>query len=102
MTSLSEPSIHVTAKIEGVVVPVWVAVMLSLSTLLSVIALIASLLVVQFQIRETRTAINSLRLEIRSLQLHTQDVENVLIRSGLAKRSDFAPWTVQQDNKKGK
>lgn len=30
--------------------------------------------------------------EIRSLQLHVQDVENVLIRNKLADRKDMADW----------
>ncbi len=34
----------------------------------------------------------NLEREIRILQLHVADIENVLIRKGVADRSDFADW----------
>ena len=73
--------IHLTVKIEGVVLPAWAGIALFLCTVLSVTALIF----VMIYCRE-------LGREIRVLQLHVQDVESLMIESGQAKRDDFADW----------
>ena len=72
---------HLTVKVEGIVFPVWVGAGLLLMTILSV----AALLFVWIYCRE-------LGREIRVLQLHVQDVESAMIRSGQANRDDFADW----------
>lgn len=87
----SPPSVHLDLNVRGVVIPTWVAIVLSaMSVLAAVIALLAVILF--------KSAADSLIMsqgvqtkEIRILDLHVQDVENVLIRNGLAKRDDFAP-----------
>lgn len=72
---------YLTVKVEGIVLPSWVGAGLLLTTVLSVVAL----LFVVFYCRD-------LAREIRVLQLHVQDLEAVEIRSGDAKRDDFAEW----------
>lgn len=37
------------------------------------------------------TTNRTLSFEVRALQLYEQDIENVLIRNGIATRADFAP-----------
>jgi hypothetical protein len=73
--------VYLTTKIEGVVLPTWLAVALA-ST--AVVAIIALVLLVAVCDRLTR--------EIRVLQLHVQDVEAVLIRERVGTRRDFAEW----------
>jgi len=64
-----------------VILPSWLAVLfLGLFVLASV-----GLLLVWGTIREEVR-------EIRVLELHVQDVESVLIQSGIAHRRDFAVW----------
>lgn len=72
---------HLTVRVEGIVLPAWAGAGLLLTTVLSVVAL---LFVV--------TYCRDLAREVRVLQLHVQDLEAVYIRSGNAKRDDFAEW----------
>lgn len=72
---------RLSVKIEGVVLPPWIALALGAAAFLSGLALILLWGVTRDMARE-----------IRVLQLHTQDVESVLIRSGAARRDDFAIW----------
>jgi hypothetical protein len=65
-------------QIRGVVIPSWLVVCLLLTAVLSALSL---LLVWQSQTRIER--------ELRILQVHCADIENVLIRSGVAVREDF-------------
>src|SRR5688572_695906 len=85
-------TVHLSSdvNIRGVVIPTWVAITLSCVAALS--AVVVLLTVILF-----KNAADSLIMsqgiqtkEIRVLDLHIQDVENVLIRNGLAKREDFA------------
>lgn len=68
-------------QFSGVHVPGWLAVVVGCALLFSALGLLLSLLVIQNQARE-----------IRVLQLHVQDVQNVMIRNGDATRKDFAEW----------
>lgn len=77
----STAPIHLTAKIEGVVLPAWFAVSLCVVTVMATVTLLFCWMTIQ-----------SLNREIRILQLHTADMENVLIRQGIATRQDFAQW----------
>lgn len=75
----STPQLKV--EIKGVVFPTWLAVCLLVLSILAVITLLL--------------AYNQQRLverELRILQLHCADIENVLIRQGVATRDDFAAW----------
>ena len=72
---------HLTVTVPGVHLPIWSVAALALAFIFTALALLLSI-----------QELSDLRKEIRMLQLHTQDVENVLIRAGSAKREDFAPW----------
>lgn len=65
-------------QFRGIVIPSWLAVCLLLTAVLSALSL---LLVWQSQIRIER--------ELRILQVRCSDIENVLIRGGIATRKDF-------------
>lgn len=67
--------------IHGVVIPSWLAVCL---LLVGILAAISLLLGWRQQV--------ILERELRVLQLHAADIENVLIRQNVAKRDDFAMW----------
>lgn len=81
--------VHLDVNIRGVVIPTWVALTLSgVAILAAVIVLLAVLMfksatesLIQSQATQTR--------EIRLLDLHVQDIENVLIRNKIANREDF-------------
>jgi hypothetical protein len=82
--------------VKGVIVPTWLAVVFGSALILSTLAFLLSLsLLADFRAdarRERQEDISRFTSEVRLLQLHTQDLENTLIRLGAAKRSDFAPW----------
>ena len=91
-----------TTKIEGVVLPTWLAV--SVGALL--VALIFVLGIVHQQQRtmaEQSAARDKLiEREYRILQLHIQDLEAAVIRANIAKRGDFAEWDeARQETSKG-
>lgn len=79
--------------IHGVVIPTWLAACL---LLVAVISAVSFLLSWRQQVYIER--------ELRVLQLHTADIQNVLIRQGVATRDDFAEWKDKNstDKKKGK
>lgn len=82
--ALREPQpVHLTVKVEGVVLPGWIAIALVATSILASLALLL-----------TWSVNRELAREIRVLELHVQDVESVLIRSGAAERDDFADWGV--------
>lgn len=64
--------------------PAWAAVLLTLAFVFSAVALLIFAMAAREQARESRV-----------MQLHIQDVENVLIRNGDATREDFAEWDTQ-------
>jgi uncharacterized protein (DUF58 family) len=71
---------QLNVNIRGVVIPTWLAVCLLLTAVLSAVS---SLLNWRQDVIVER--------EIRIQQLHSLDIQNVLIRQGIATRSDFAP-----------
>jgi len=93
MNDSSREYVHLTVTLpsNSVMIPAW-ALLLIIACF--VVASIGLLLVWDTNRQESR--------EIRSLQLHVQDVENVLIRSGLAHRSDMASWTEPDEPPKPK
>lgn len=82
---MSETIVH----IRGVVIPTWLAACLLVTAILAALSL---LLTWQNQMRIER--------ELRILQLHCSDIENVLIRQGVASRADFVSQPQQPE--KGK
>jgi len=66
----------------SVMIPSWLMACFLATFLISPLALV---LVWNESFQQTK--------EIRVLQLHIQDLENVMIRSGAATRSDFIRWT---------
>lgn len=78
---MSQDAPRLEVHIHGVVIPSWLAV-----CLLSVAILAAISLLLGWRQQVT------LERELRVLQLHCADIENVLIRQGIAEREDFAQW----------
>lgn len=78
---MNEDQPRLVVKIDGVVLPAWLAVCLGAAAFLAAIALLL-----------LWTITRDMSREIRVLQLHTQDIESVLIRSGTSTRDDFAAW----------
>ncbi len=79
-----QPNDHaprLNVHISGVVIPSWLAVCLLCTGILAAVALLL-----------TRSTIDQMAREVRLLELHVQDLESAVIRSGVAQRSDFAPW----------
>lgn len=72
-------------QIRGVVVPSWLVVCLLLTAILSAVS---SLLQWQSQLRIER--------ELRILEVHCADIQNVLIRQGIATREDFITPTASK------
>lgn len=77
--------------IHGVVIPSWLAVCLLLVAVLAALSLLLGW-------RQQAT----LERELRVLQLHSADIENVLIRQGVADREDFAAWKPKNGQSKEK
>lgn len=82
-------TVYLDVNVRGVVLPTWVAI-----TLAGVAALAAG--VVLMAVLMFKNAADSLvtsqvaqSKEVRVLGLYIQDIENVLIRNGVAKREDF-------------
>jgi hypothetical protein len=91
--------VQANTKIEGVVIPTKLAfVLVVLFALLFVPPIVVFYKIKHAEMSEIerdRTlseAIKRLDRETRILAVHAQDIENVLIRQGVAKRDDFAPW----------
>lgn len=80
--------VEANTKIEGVVIPTRLAFVLVVLFAL----LFVPPIVVYYQVIELQRMTLRAERETRILALHIQDVENVLIRQGVAKREDFAAW----------
>lgn len=80
---------HLRVEIKGVVIPTWLAICFMVVALFAVLAL---LLVWESRLRLER--------EIRILQVHVQDVQNVLVRQGIADRTDFISNSTKQTPEK--
>lgn len=89
-----EYNYHHHIDVKGVVIPTWVAILLSLVGFsASIVVLLAVLVFNNAANKLAETQANQTK-EMRLIDLHILDIENLLIRSGLAKRSDF----VQREN----
>jgi hypothetical protein len=73
--------LEVKLVIPGVVLPGWTVVLLAFCLVFAASGFLLAYLQVKEQSRE-----------IRVLQLHVQDLESVVIRSGLATRDELALW----------
>lgn len=93
MSNSSPPITKLDVHIHGVVLPVWFAACL-------LVIAIASAFILLSQLSQQRTV----ERELRVLQLHSADIENVLIRQEIGRREDFAEWmesnTTTQDKTK--
>jgi len=84
---------HLTVKVEGVVMPAWLATLQGAVTILSVLSLLLVVLAFVPRLDAITARLDGLGKEVRVLELHVQDVENVLVRQGVARRDDFAAWS---------
>jgi hypothetical protein len=75
--------VHLEARLEvkGMVMPAWFCMVLIGAFVLAVATMLIGAATISAQTREMRV-----------LELHVQDIESVLIRAGIARRSDFAAW----------
>lgn len=88
--------INLVVHQHGVIMPPWLAIGMLAAFILACLTFlltVSELKSIHAEIDQLRiNEIDELRREIRMLQLHAQDIENVLIRTRAAERSDFAPW----------
>lgn len=91
--------LKVYVQVPGVVVPAWLAAVFAIALILSILGFLLSLILASAARAENARLVAELkeenvevRREVRLLQLHVQDVENVLIRYNFADRDDMAPW----------
>lgn len=84
MRSVTPINLTVTLSKGTAVLPVWIVVLFAVLFVMSSLSLLIVLSV------ESR-----MMSEVRVMQIYEQDIENTLIRSGIATRADFAPHTTQ-------
>ena len=77
---MSDSTPQLNVKIQGVVIPTWLAACLLITAIIAAISMLLGW---------RQNVI--LEREIRILQVHSLDIQNVLIRQGIATRSDFIP-----------
>lgn len=87
---------HHHIDVRGVVIPTWVAILLSIVGLSSSLVVLLAVLVFKNAADDLRQSQQQQIKEIRLIDLHIQDIENILIRHGLAKRNDFATGKEQE------
>lgn len=87
---------HHHIDVRGVVIPTWVAILLSVIGFSAAIVVLLSVLVFKGAAEDLTESQASQAREMRVIILHIQDIENVLIRSRLADRKDFAEWAENQ------
>jgi len=80
---------HHHIDVRGVVLPTWVAILLAIIGFSSSVVVLLAVLVFQSASNQLTKSQENLTKEIRVLQLNVQDIENLLIREKIAKRSDF-------------
>lgn len=84
--------VHLTVTVPGVHLPTWSAIALVLAFIFASLSFLFAAQEISALRVESAAKADELRREIRMLQLHAQDIENVLIRARVASRDDFAPW----------
>lgn len=98
--SSSDRPVQLTAVFKGVMLPSWLALSFMVTSALGMIAFLLAMFLLKDATTQLNKTTQQLSKEIRILQIHAQDIENVLIRSRLADRKDFAPWAgVDSDQK---
>jgi hypothetical protein len=80
---------HHHIDVRGVVIPTWVAILLSIIGLSASAVVLLAVMIFKDAASDLAKAQVDQTREIRILDVHVQDIENLLIRSGLAKRTDF-------------
>lgn len=98
MSLVADEAPQLKVHISGVVIPSWLAVCLLLTAIFSAVSLLN-----QWQ-RDTAQK-RELTIELRIINQRINDVENVLIRDGIATREDFMARpvtpTIPSSTKKG-
>lgn len=82
---------HHHIDVRGVVIPTWVAILLSVMGLSASVVVLLAVLIFKNASEDLKHSLSLQTKEIRLIDLNIQDIENILIRNDLAKRSDFAP-----------
>lgn len=82
---------HHHIDVRGVVIPTWVAILLSFMGLTASVVVFMAVLIFRSATEDLKNSQNQQTKEIRLIDLNIQDIENILIRNGLAKRDDFVP-----------
>lgn len=82
--------INLEVNVKGVVIPTWVAVCLAVVTMAAAAVVLSAVLIFKTAADSLSNSQNNQTKEIRIIDVHIQDIENVLIRNGMAQRSDFA------------
>lgn len=94
-TQVSSDHIHYNyhhhIDVRGVVIPTWVAILLSVMGLSASLIVLLSVFIFKSAADDLAKSQAEQTKEMRILSLHIQDIESVLIRSKLAERKDFAP-----------
>jgi hypothetical protein len=88
---------HHHIDVRGVVIPTWVAILLSIMGFSASVVVLLAVMIFKDAAQDLAIAQSMQTREIRILDVHIQDIENLLIRSGLAKRTDF---DTTRENKK--
>ncbi|HET6495592.1 MAG TPA: hypothetical protein VFH61_09540 [Thermoleophilia bacterium] len=82
-------TVHLDVHIRGVVIPSWVAIALSVVAALAAGVVLMAVLMFKNAADALVISQTAHSKEIRVLGLYIQDIENVLIRNGIATREDF-------------
>lgn len=82
---------HHHIDVRGVVIPTWVAILLSFMGLTASVVVFMAVLIFRGATEDLKNNQSQQTKEIRLIDLNIQDIENILIRNGLAKRDDFVP-----------
>lgn len=85
------PPVHLDVNIRGVVIPTWVAIVLSGVAVLAAMIVLTAVIVFRSAADSLAQSQTNQAREMRLIDLRLQDIENVLIRASLATREDFAP-----------
>lgn len=92
---------HHHVDVRGVVIPTWVAILLSAIGFSASLVVLLSVLIFKGSADELAKSQDRQSREMRVIILHIQDIENVLIRARLAERKDFAEWESEIQTKRG-
>lgn len=85
------PPVCLDVNIRGVVIPTWVAVVLGVMGVAAALVVLLSVVIFKSAADSLLQSQRDQIKEIRILDVHIQDIENILIRNRMAVREDFAP-----------